>query len=311
MSYHKHPNAIVESEKIGEGTNIWAFAHILPNATIGKHCNICDGVFVEGKVQIGNSVTVKCGVQLWDGIRIEDKVFIGPNATFANDSFPRSKNYLSQYPNTILREGCSIGANATILAGLTIGKNAMVGAGSVVTKDVPPNAIVIGNPAQIVGYVSTTNVEKIIRKWPLDEHGNINQSSANNVKIVKLPMIPDLRGSLSFAEVGKHLPFVPKRYFLVYDVPNKEVRGEHAHKKLEQFLVCVKGSCSVVVDDSITREEYVLDRPDIGIYLPNMTWGVQYKYSSDAILLVLASESYSADDYIRDYDDFIKLKSEQ
>ncbi|MCR5183294.1 MAG: N-acetyltransferase [Opitutales bacterium] len=105
---------------------------------------------MENDVKIGNNVTVKSGVQLWDGVRVEDNVFIGPNATFTNDLFPRSKVYPQKFERTILKRGCSIGANATILAGTTIGENAMVGAGAVVTKDVPANAVVIGNPAKIM-----------------------------------------------------------------------------------------------------------------------------------------------------------------
>jgi dTDP-4-dehydrorhamnose 3,5-epimerase-like enzyme len=115
-----------------------------------------------------------------------------------------------------------------------------------------------------------------------------------------------MRGNLSFAEYGQFLPFIPKRYFLVFDVKNKEVRGEHAHKMLHQFLVCVKGSCSIVVDDARNREEVVLDSPTLGVHIPPMVWGIQYKFTSDAILLVLASEQYDGDDYIRDYDDFLK-----
>ena len=93
MDYYKHPNAIVESNKIGSGTRVWAFAHILPGASIGTDCNICDHVFIENEVVVGNRVTVKSGVQLWDGVLLEDDVFVGPNATFTNDMFPRSKKY--------------------------------------------------------------------------------------------------------------------------------------------------------------------------------------------------------------------------
>ena len=144
-----HPLADVQSQAIGEGTRIWQFSVILAGAKIGTNCNICAQVFIENDVVIGDSVTIKNGVQLWDGLRIENNVFIGPNVTFTNDLFPRSKRYPAQFLQTIVKSGASIGANATILPGVTIGEGAMVGAGSVVTKDVPASAVVIGNPAKI------------------------------------------------------------------------------------------------------------------------------------------------------------------
>src|SRR6266849_6347115 len=150
--FFQHEKAIVETPNVGDGTRVWAFAHILPKAVIGEDCNICDHVFVENDVVVGNRVTVKCGVQLWDGIRLEDDVFVGPNATFTNDPFPRSRQRPAAFAQTIVRHGASIGANATILCGLTIGQGAMVGAGAVVTRSVPAFAIVAGNPARIIGY---------------------------------------------------------------------------------------------------------------------------------------------------------------
>ncbi|NOS88717.1 MAG: isomerase [Methylococcaceae bacterium] len=300
-NYYKHPQALVESNKIGKNTRIWAFAHVLPEAKIGEDCNICDHVFVENLVTIGDRVTVKCGVQLWDGITLEDDVFIGPNATFTNDLYPRSRQYPVAFPKTYVRKGASIGANATILPGLTIGQKAMVGAGAVVTRDVPPNAIVVGNPARISGYVDTP-------QQPSNSHSKetaLPEVSVKTAKLTRLPLIEDLRGKLSFGEIEQHLPFTPKRYFLVFDVPSQEVRGEHAHKTLHEFLVCIKGSVSVALDDGHSRDEIKLDSPDLGLHIPPMAWRVHYKYTSDAILLVLASDIYRADDYIRDYDQFV------
>ena len=145
-----HPLSDCKSEKIGKNTNIWQFCVIFPEAEIGENCNICANVLIENKVKVGNNVTVKSGVQLWDGITVKDNVFIGPNATFTNDIFPRSKNKDWKLSETVIETGASIGANATILCGITIGENSMIGAGSVVTKDVPANELWVGNPAHFV-----------------------------------------------------------------------------------------------------------------------------------------------------------------
>lgn len=308
MNYFTHPQALVETVNIGAGSRIWAFAHVLPGAVIGEECNICDNVFIENDVVIGNRVTIKCGVQVWDGVSLEDDVFVGPNATFTNDLFPRSKQYPEQLARTIVRSGASIGANATLLSGITIGKNAMVGAGAVVTRDVPPNAIVVGNPAWIKGYISSGKNAATCASADIQKPV---KPQVEGVEVCRLPLVVDMRGSLLFAEYGQYLPFVPKRFFLVFDVLSKEVRGEHAHKQLHQFLICITGSCSLVVDDGHNREEIVLDNPQVGVHIHPMVWGIQYKYSPDAVLLVLASEVYDADDYIRDYDDFIQLVTGQ
>lgn len=147
------PLADVKSKNIGETTKVWQFAVILENAVIGEHCNINSHTFIENDVKIGDRVTVKSGVYLWDGIRIEDDVFIGPNVTFTNDKYPRSKQYPPEFQKTFLKKGASIGAGAIILGGVTIGEKAMVAAGALVTKDVPPYTLVKGFPAQVVSEI--------------------------------------------------------------------------------------------------------------------------------------------------------------
>ncbi len=151
--YFIHPKAIVDTKQVGEKSTIWAFTHILAGAKIGKNVNINDHCFIENDVVVGDDVTITCGVYLWDSITIEDNVQIGPSATFVNDKLPRAKNKEFKIEKTLLKKGCSIGANATILGGLTIGTYALVGAGSVVTNDVSDFALVYGNPAKIKGYV--------------------------------------------------------------------------------------------------------------------------------------------------------------
>lgn len=148
-------------QTIGSETQVWQFAVILKNARIGNHCNINCHVFIENDVIIGDYVTVKSGVYLWDGIRIEDHVFIGPNVTFTNDPKPRSRQYPEEFQKTILRKFSSIGAGSIILGGIEIGEYAMTGAGSVVTKSVPPRALVVGNPARIQGWLNDDGTKMI------------------------------------------------------------------------------------------------------------------------------------------------------
>ena len=273
MSAFVHPQAICESRAVGARTRIWAFAHILPGARIGADCNICDHTFIEDDVVIGDRVTVKSGVQLWDGARIEDDVFIGPNAT--------------------------------ILPGVTIGRGAMVGAGAVIVESVPPYAVVAGNPARIVSYCDAGPAGEA--SAPRAKTAATGKSRVKGVFVQELAEVADLRGGLVAGEIGKFLPFAVKRFFVVHGVSSRQVRGQHAHRTCHQFLVCVRGSCRVIADDGKHRQEFLLDRGSLGVYLPPKTWGVQYDYSADAALLVFASHAYDPDDYVRDYDEFRKL----
>jgi acetyltransferase-like isoleucine patch superfamily enzyme len=301
-----HPQGICESDAVGAGTRIWAFAHVLAGARIGADCNICDGVFIENDVVIGDRVTVKCGVQLWDGTRLGDDVFVGPNATFTNDRFPRSKQLPTAFARTHVHDGASIGANATILPGLQIGRRAMVGAGAVVTRDVPPNARVVGNPARIIGYVDDVRLGRN-HNVAAAAAGTMSEAELpNEVAIVDVPIHLDLRGSLAAVEFADVLPFTPQRYFVVFDVPSEHVRGEHAHRSCWQFLTCLRGSVAVHLDDGFRRWALTLDEPGIGVVVPPLVWASQFNYSREAMLLVLASEPYRPDDYIRDYEQFLR-----
>lgn len=302
-----HEAAICESITVGMGTNVWAFAHILPGAVIGIDCNICDHVFIENDVVVGDRVTIKSGVQLWDGLRIADDVFIGPNATFTNDRFPRSKQRVQDFPITFVESGASIGANATILPGIKIGRGAMIGAGAVVTNNVPPYAIVVGNPARISGYTGNAQDEvSVAVKSPLAKNPPMD---VGNATLHPLTQAIDMRGSLAAMEFVSQCPFVPKRLFLVHGVPSKSVRGEHAHFECHQFLIAVSGSVAVAVDDGKNRGSVVLDSPALGLYIPPLTWGSQYQFSNDAVLLVLASHEYNDADYIRDYSKYLEFVS--
>ena len=308
MNYYQHPNAIVESKSIGRNTRIWAFSHILPGAEIGDDCNICDHTYIENDVIIGDRVTIKCGVQLWDGIRLEDDVFVGPNATFTNDNFPRSKQYPEKFLTTVVHKGASIGANATLLPGITIGQYSMVAAGAVVTMDVPPYAVVAGNPAVITGYDSTFSRPTYEKR--ISEPG-LQKLELSGVKVINLKNVRDLRGNLAVCEFEQDLPFQPKRVFWIFDIPSKEIRGEHAHHSSQLFMICLRGSCIALVDDGVNRAEITLDSPHLGLYIPPLIWGTQHKYSPDAVLLVFASEVYDQKDYIREYEEFLRVKGKK
>jgi UDP-2-acetamido-3-amino-2,3-dideoxy-glucuronate N-acetyltransferase len=306
-----HEHGLCETSAVGRGTRIWAFAHVLDGATVGEDCNICDGVFVENGAVIGDRVTVKPGVQVYSGVTLEDDVFVGPNATFTNDRFPRSRQWLDEYPTTVVRRGASIGANATVLPGLEVGIGAMVGAGAVVTRSVPPHAIVVGNPARIKGYTPHGADHE---PEPLPTGGDDGRAEPGIVglgvggaTLHRFPEHADLRGTLTagLVDPADGVPFDVRRWFMVYDVPTPEVRGEHAHRVCHQFLICVSGSVMIAVDDGERRREVLLDRPTLGLHLPPMTWASQYRYDQGAALLVFASHEYDADDYIREYEQFL------
>ena len=306
-----HETADVQSTDIGEGTTIWQTSVVLPGAQIGSNVNINSHCFIENDVVVGDRTTIKYGVALWDGIHLGNDVFVGPNVSFTNDPFPRSKVWPQEFARTTVHDGASIGAAAVIMPGVTIGEQAMVGAGAVVTRDVPARAIVKGNPARITGYVHDTGATMPTTRSVKPSMEAVVDLGVGGASLRTTTAAADLRGRLVAAEFENELPFISERYFVVYDVPSRETRGEHAHKECHQFLVCVHGTCTVVLDDGTSRVEVDLDRPTLGLHIPPMVWGLQHRHSPDAILVVMASHKYEADDYIREYGEFLAMTQTQ
>ena len=303
-----HKTAEVYTKNIGAGSKIWQNTVILKNAIIGKNCNINYNCFVENDVKIGNNCTIKSGVYIWDGIIIANNVFIGPNVTFTNDKYPKSKKKPKFFSKTFVEDEVSIGAGSILLPGIVIGRGSIVGAGSLVTKSVPPHVIVAGSPAKIINYID--NVKKNEKKIDIkneiktkEKAVGISKAFISNFKTVK-----DLRGNLSEGKLYNDIPFKIKRFFLISDVPNEKIRGEHAHYKCHQFLICTKGSCSVTLDDGNKRVSINLNNFNKGLYIPPRIWSSQYNYSKDASLLVFASHEYDPNDYIRYYNFFLKIR---
>lgn len=234
-----------------------------------------------------------------DSARIEPGATIGQRVILAGD-------------NIVVRENARLDPACVISEGVTIGQGAWVRAGAVVLRSIPPNAIVEGNPAQVVGYVERATQEHrpVPRLIDIHSFDNLDRPAkipldVGGSALYLMRRVSDTRGSLTVGEVPTEVPFAPARYFAVFGVPSVELRGEHAHKKCQQFLICLHGTCRVMLDDGHRRCEVTLDRPDMGVFMPEMIWGTQYRYSPDAVLLVFASRPYEADDYLRTYDEFL------
>ncbi len=290
---------ITQTEQASLDAAAARFAFVASGARIGADSVVGPHAYVGPLAVVGDRCTVESGAHLCRGTTLEDDVGIGANAAFS--AGPPGLETAA----TVVRKGAWIGANASIGAGIVIGAKALVRPGAVVTRSVPPGAIVEGNPATIVGYVDTLpGPVAPLHKLSSPTRATVETTPVEGVTVHHFPIIPDLRGNLSVGEFERQIPFTPQRYFLVFGVPSREVRGEHAHRLCHQFLICLRGSCAVVADDGANRIEVVLDSPDRGLYLPPMVWGIQYKYTADAMLLVFASHHYDAGDYIRDYADF-------
>jgi hypothetical protein len=265
-------------------------------------------VFIENEVVIGNKVTIKSGVQIWDGVTLEDEVFVGPNVSFTNDKFPRSKKHQKKVLQTIIRRGASISSGAIILPGIEVGENAMIGAGAVVTNNVPANAIVKGNPGRITGYVDSSQIDVAQNYSSIEGEVSNTLIDVKGVEVIKLKTFSDIRGNIAIANIKEDIPFVPKRFYMIYGVPSKETKGQYALKTCHQFITCARGSCKILLDDGNNRKEILLDSPRFGLYIQPKVWVSQYRFSEDALLSVFASEEYNPEDYIRNYSEFLKNK---
>lgn len=248
---------------------------IVRTSDLGARCVVREYSSIEAGASLADDVEVGAGARVLDGARLDRAV--------------------------------TVGANATIQGGASVGRGAVVAPGSVVESDVPAWAIVRGSPARIVGYVDSPGAQAP----PVDETlvTPPDEPAATLVPgVVRHPLrrARDLRGSLVALEFDT-LPFVPRRIFTVYDVPDESIRGAHAHRTCAQFLVCVSGEVSAVADDGRTRQEFRLSDPTVGLLVPPLVWSMQYRYSSDAALVVLAELPYDPDDYIRDYEEFLQI----
>jgi acetyltransferase-like isoleucine patch superfamily enzyme len=265
-----------------------------PSATVGVGSRVDAFAILGDDVELGDDVRVRSGARVLPRARVGRGTVIGENAVVGG------AEHSDVGPDVV------IGANATVLPGVRVERHALVEPGSVVADAVPANAIVRGNPARIIGYVGDELEPPSARIAAMAEPRGPGDTRVRGVRIERLTLREDLRGSLMAAEFAE-LPFSPVRLFTVFAVQGEHIRGSHAHRQCRQFLVCAAGTLSCVVDDGAAREEILLDHPGVGIYVPPMIWGTQYKYSSDALLLVLASHPYDPEDYIRDYDEFLAL----
>lgn len=282
----KAPTAVViDGAAIAASARLGAHVVVYPGAEIAEHC-VLHGF-----------------TQVWGGIRLGRGANLGPGVVFEEPSAGAG--------DIVIGAGARIGAGSVISRGVSIGAGAVVRAGSVVDQNVPPYAIVSGSPIRITGYVSTHALGLAREPEQFNPNFPPGQDSirigVGDVTLHRFKKVRDMRGDLAVADIPKDVPFTPRRWFAVFNVPSEKTRGEHAHYRCHQFLVCLHGSCAIVADDGVNRTEVMLDSPDIGIYLPPLTWGIQYKYSADGVLLVFASDPYDPSDYIRDYADFVRV----
>jgi carbonic anhydrase/acetyltransferase-like protein (isoleucine patch superfamily) len=266
---------------LAEDCSVGAFSTIGERASIGNRTVVGSHVTVGESGVIGSEAEIADGARIGTGSIIEDQVVVG--------------------------------SGAVVASGLRLGLNCLVRPGAVVLADVPPNAIVEGNPARIVGYVDSMRRSGDVINGAAAlaaDSGRSVSLGVGDAAVWRLPRFEDLRGALVPAEFESDLPFVPQRLFFVFDVPGERVRGEHAHKTCAQLMVAVHGALSVVADDGRRSQEVRLDQPTVGLFLPPRVWGIQYQFTEEAVLAVFASAQYDPDDYIRRYSDFLQFLAE-
>jgi acetyltransferase-like isoleucine patch superfamily enzyme len=296
------PSARFEAETLGDGSRVSAYVHVGPGVTVGKNCVLYDHAVLIGDVVLEDDVEVHVGARLLGRVHAEEGASIGAGAVVGVESSAGGDGA----DGVIVRRFASLGANVTVSPGVVVGRRAIVEAGAVVGQSVPANAIVSGNPATIVSYVDSGHeADPAHLVLPPSRVVGTTETRVRGVTLHGLTNARDLRGSLMAAEFSG-LPFAPRRLFTVYDVPSESVRGAHAHRECSQFLVCLAGEVSCLVDDGSAREEIHLGSSEIGLHIPPMIWGTQWRYTRDAVLLVLASHPYDAADYIRDYEEFLE-----
>jgi UDP-2-acetamido-3-amino-2,3-dideoxy-glucuronate N-acetyltransferase len=295
MNYRTHPSALIENSNIADGCAIGPHSVLRNGIRLAENCSIGDCVVLDGPLDLGKQVIIDAHCFLRGPATIGEAVRFGPQACMSS----------SNGEPVIIKHSVLIGSNATISGPLVIAEYAIIEPGAVVTKNVPANAVVAGNPAKIVRYQRAVSAPVIWRE-PVSSEAVI-PTAVRGVTLHQLPVVEDLRGNLTFGEIERHVPFAVKRYFLTFDVASEEARGEHAHRTLHQFLLCVHGRVHIVADDGRNGQEFILDRPNLALHLPPLVWGVQYHFSPGSVLLVLCSDFYDPEDYIRDYADFLSL----
>lgn len=298
------PAADTGMKSLGEGTLVGQFCAIHEDARIGSNCRIGSGVCIGNQVTICDDVLVEDGCVIAGEVLIHSKARVGSNVTFLGEGVEavQAVGKLS----TVVQQGAVIGGGATVFPGITVGRGARVAPAAVVTRDVPSHAIVEGNPARIAGYS-----EKQAPGPPRNAvsiAGDDGQFNAiHGISFVHFKTASDLRGDLMAVDLSKDAPFQVKRVFFINNVSSDRVRGEHGHRECHQLLVCLQGSVMVSADNGLERGQWLLNGPAVGLHIHPMVWAAQYQYSADAVLCVFASHAYDPDDYIRDYEEYLRI----